>query len=164
MECEICGRKTDRLFEIYVEGTNLRVCSICSKCFTSTRKFGKKEKFSHKLRSYSKEMSHKQEYDAKVVGDVLRKIRMRYRLTQKQLSQILCVRESIIRRIERGELKPDASIVRRVEKQFKVEIQPERDENLDKILSGEVEDSFRTIKQEPLTLGDVVKIRVIKRK
>ncbi len=165
MECEICGRKVDKLFDILVEGTKLKVCSDCSKSFSVTIRPRKVGKSPFKLKNrFKNEVKGEEEYDTEVVSKVLREIRMKYGLTQKQLAQVLCVRESIIRRLERGELKPDPSIVKKIEKQFKIEIQPESEEELERILSGDVEntDSRVTEREEPLTLGDIARIRIIK--
>ena len=145
--CEICGKKTKKLYKISVEGAELLVCEDC-------KKYGN---FIGEVREVKKVVKPKNvevEREKEVVPDydkIIRNIREKLNLTQIDFAKRIGIKESLLKRIEDGKKVPSLDLAKKLEKMFDVH------------LVEEVSYSNKNIKNEEkeLTLGDVV---VLKRK
>ncbi|MFP4116548.1 MAG: multiprotein bridging factor aMBF1 [Candidatus Aenigmatarchaeota archaeon] len=153
MKCEVCGA-SDASKVAEVEGSEMRVCEECSSLGTvkskspsKKRKPKKKSKTPKKFLESSR--SSEEEVLKKNYGKVVRKAREEADLTMEDLAKKLSEKESVIRRVENKELKPDETLSEKLERELDVELFEE--------LDIEVE-NFRS-EDEELTIGDVAELK-----
>ena len=72
-------------------------------------------------------------------------------LKQEELAIKLAERESLIRKIERGEIKPSLKLARKLEDKLGIKL----------VLQKEVKTEFESSKEKPgsLTIGDMIKLK-----
>lgn len=116
MICEICGKETDKLYEIYIEGARLKVCRDCA------IRYGKSTNEGRKIEE------KKEEGD--LVGYVivedfnrrLREYREKNNLKQSDMAKLLGIKESLYKALEEGRVKPDINLAKKIEKNLKIKI------------------------------------------
>lgn len=147
-ECDICGRKTEKEYVVEVEEAQMHVCERCAKGMTpveiidhSASKSGKQD---------AKRVKHvfSGEEGSEIIGDygsIIKAARERAGLTNKELAVKINERESLIARIERNQLMPEARISKKLEKFLGIKLET----------GSKPEESKRSFaKNEPLTLWD----------
>jgi putative transcription factor len=134
MLCELCGKETDRLFTVQIEGTILKVCKDCSK-FGDQAKAGGKEP-ANKLaienrlqnrerRMKTKDVYEQQEETIELIVDYPKRIkdtREALGWKQEELASKMGERLSIITKLERGDMRPDDALIHKVEKTLGIKI------------------------------------------
>ena len=145
--CEICGKKTNKLYRIRVEGAELLVCEDC-------KKYGEVIGEVKEEKKVVKPKKIKPEIEEEVVPDydkIIRKIREKLKLTQEEFAKKVGIKESLLKGIEDGKKIPSLNLAKKLEKMFDIK------------LIEEVSFDNKNVKNEEkeLTLGDVV---VLKRK
>ncbi len=149
MECEICGREIKgRYYTVIVEGSEMRVCARCKeygteKPFTEVKKLTLKKK---------KPKTEPIEFVEELVEDfnvIIRREREKRGWSQAELAKKIQEKESLIRKIENGEITPEPEVVEKLEKLFGIKLR-------EKVPEVKVE-----MKKSSLTptLGDVVVIK-----
>ncbi len=149
MECEICGREIKgRYYTVIVEGSEMRVCARCKeygteKPFTEVKKLTLKKK---------KPKTEPIEFVEELVEDfnvIIRREREKRGWSQAELAKKIQEKESLIRKIENGEITPEPEVVEKLEKLFEIKLR-------EKVPEVKVE-----MKKSSLTptLGDVVVIK-----
>lgn len=168
MLCEMCGKSLE-LYDVYrvrVEGTVLKVCRACSSCGVILsspeilKKRSKKEKHVVKPEatptqksSYSSK-TDSDELELDIVSDFGKRVhhaRERKGMTQHDAAIKLNEKESVLKKIEVGELPPDFKLAKKLERFFGITLIEE--------VSLESSPSTTQTSQETLTLGDLVKIK-----
>lgn len=148
MECFICGKETDKIFRIEVEGNLVEVCEKCKSYgrVVSVESFRKdtKKRTNKNLRIEEEELELIENY-----GEVIRNRREELGLSIQELAKRLRIKESLLSKIEKGEIYPEEKIVEIIEKTLKIKIREEVKDN--KIKSG--------VKEEKLTIADVVELK-----
>ncbi len=172
--CELCGREVidERLLKsIVVEGALLRVCPSCYQKFmkqradkTSTHTPVRSSAKIEKTRSIESRWRKAKiprrilEEEFEIVPDYAKRIReARERLgwSTKVLAEKVREKESIIKRIEAGRLKPSIQLARKLEKILNIKLlEPIVEENIGVSRSDE-EDYF--------TIGDLIRIKTSKK-
>ncbi len=144
--CEICGRKTDHLYKIRVEGAEMLVCKECAKYgeIIGEVKEKKKVKISKPKVSVEKEETVVPDY-----FKIIRKEREKLGMTQEDMAKKLKMKESLYRKIEEGKMEPTLDLAKRIERELNVKLTEEISTEKVKTKANE----------EILTLGDVVTIR-----
>ncbi|MCL4419839.1 multiprotein bridging factor aMBF1 [Patescibacteria group bacterium] len=137
MECEMCGKKSEKLTKVRVDGAILSVCDSCSKFGVPVDKLRssgysnpvKLQPEAVKLpqREYRPPMPRKSKpirkrdnienllvvpEFAKLIHDARSKLEM----TQDDLAAKILERKNVLANIERGSLTPDIRIARKLEK------------------------------------------------
>ncbi|MFB6144204.1 MAG: multiprotein bridging factor aMBF1 [Candidatus Nanohaloarchaea archaeon] len=116
--CELCGKDTDSTKTVKIEGAKLDVCDSCSdmgeEVETNSQKRKKKSKKSTRRRS--------QEVLVNDYGEKLKEAREDETLSIKELSDELNEKESLIKKIENQQLKPDKSLAQKLSKRFNIEL------------------------------------------
>lgn len=147
MNCELCG-KTNAEYKAIVEGTELTVCFNCSIYGKIVRKarpvFKKREE---------QKKQEKPEIVEKVVNDYgqkIRKARTKKEMTQKEFAKKLNIKESLLHKIENSVFKPSIPLARKLEKNLKIQLIEEVEE--EKI-------DIKTEKTERLTIGDLMGLK-----
>lgn len=159
--CEMCSRETQEPTTIKVEGALLRVCSNCvsfgnvvEERKSSTRASSSRKPTSRRGTSKSSSSGSKRNEEDKEVlidnyGEVIKKARMKKKLTQDQLSSRTGVSQAFIRSIENQNMRPTDKVARKIEHELGVK--------LFETLGPELEHQEKSNKKG-LTVGDIVKI------
>lgn len=146
--CELCGTETSNTQKIKLEGTKLKVCDDCSdmgtKVGTGTKKRKKKKK--PKEKSFDAE----EKVLDRNYGVEVKKAREAEGMSQKKLADELNEKVSRISKIEKGELKPDEKLAKKLENLLDIEL----------YVNPEVANHDRTDQPDDrdATLGDVAEI------
>ncbi len=137
MACEMCGRETDELVSIRIEGAVLQVCKSCAKHGVRVKE--KKQKIDET------EIIPVEHY-----GAVIRREREKLGLTQEELARKLNISESHLRNLEHEKVELDMKTGKILEKFFGIKLF----EHL------EVENTPSEKKDiGPITLGDIAKVK-----
>ncbi len=147
-ECEICGKYTEELYTIEVEGAVLQVCKECST----------KGKFIAKVKEEKprKEIIIVNEQPVEELVDdydkIIKEKRREMNLTQEELAKKINEQLSTIKKIENGDLHPTEKQAKKLEKLFNIKL-------YQTIKRQSMEDIETNKKTEPLTLADIVEIK-----
>jgi putative transcription factor len=146
MECEICGKETKKIFIVEIEEAILRACEECSKGGRMLNIISESEKVKKRAPSYQEE-----DYDlVEGYGEIIEKARKKIGLSLEELAKRVGEKESLIRKIERGKIRPSDKLAEKLERILKIE------------LRGKVECRQKENKKQvegKLRIADVVKIK-----
>lgn len=157
MQCELCGKETDKLYLVRIEGTTLRVCESCAK-YGKVLSVVKNPKTLEK--SKSKEVGSKRFRPAREepqyvliddFGRLIKNKRESLGLKQKEFARMLSIKESLLHNIETSSIEPSVELARKLEKVLSLKLLME--------LSSTNVPSRSERKNVALTLGDFVKVR-----
>lgn len=138
-ECEICGKKADRKAKI--DGNLFYVCKSCAE-------LGKEVIRSKKDKGREIELPEKNE---QLIDNYHKKIRERreeLNLTREELGKKLGEKSSVIKRMERNEMKPSLKLLKKIEKYLGISLIEKRS----------LERKVQEKNEEKLTIGDIAKI------
>ena len=147
-QCEICGKYTNELYTIEVEGAVLQVCKECST----------KGKFIAKVREEKpkKEMIITNEQPVEELIDdydkIIKQKRKEKNLTQEQLAKKINEQLITIKKIENGDLHPTEKQAKKFEKLFDIKL-------YQVIKRQSINEIEKQKKPQAITLGDIVKIK-----
>jgi putative transcription factor len=149
MECEICGKKTTKIFITEIEGTVLRLCKECSKSGkilnVVEEKEGKEERKRKEILTYEEDWELVENY-----GRIVREARSKLGLSIEELAKGVGEKESLIRRIEREEIRPSDKVIDKLERFLKVKLKEK--------VKRWIKKNDKQIKAE-LRIADVIKIK-----
>lgn len=128
--CEICGTQIlDHGEKVYVEGNLITVCRTCSK---RGKPLKNQQEIQRKpaMRQKKIEKLDKITFDDSAIlindfSEVIRNSRVANGLTHEQLGLPIKERVSLLRKIERGTLKPDEGLTRKLERFFRINLYTE---------------------------------------
>lgn len=109
-KCQICGKEVDSTTKAKIEGAVMHVCDSCA---DMGEKVEKKSKKKRTRKSSQKTLAN--DY-----GDRVRDARETRELSIKELSGSLNEKESVIKKVEREELKPDKSLAGKLSKELDI--------------------------------------------
>jgi putative transcription factor len=118
--CELCGKDTDSLKKAKIEGATLKVCDSCADMGETVETKSKKRKKKKKSRSRSRKKDT--QTLASDYGDRVKQAREGEKLSISEVSDDLNEKESVIKKIENEELKPDKSLAGKLSKKFGIEL------------------------------------------
>jgi putative transcription factor len=158
MHCEICGKEIRWGYLVEIEGAKLIACPSCAERGRIIRKVYDREMVPRRTRKESKEDA--EEGAEKVLvrdyGKRIREAREAKGITREELAKKLHIKEGYLHKIEEGELTPTDDVAKKLEKTLGIQLYEEVKEDTAE-LPVEPE-------EEPkITLGDVVKIRWVKK-
>ena len=142
MICEICGRKTNKLKKVVVDGAELMVCEACSKYGRELYQ-DKKEKVEKVVK---KVIDVQEEEISEDFHKILREKREKEGLTQEEMAKKLGIKESLYKKLEEGDVKPSLDLAKKIEKILGVKLTK-------KVILFEEEEK----KTFGLTVADVIK-------
>jgi len=121
-ECEICGKSTDDLYEVRVEGATMLVCAKDSKGKEILHHFGAgvKESATHVAPK-----SGGDEGGEEIVenyGEVIRKARDALGLPLKVLAEKISETESSLARVEKQKMPPSDKTRKKIEKELGIKL------------------------------------------
>ncbi len=159
MYCELCGREISWGYLIEIEGAKVVACPDCADRGVIIRKvYSPREDQPRARRQVKREEGEK---EVVLVDDYARRIRFaleEHGMSVEDLAHRLNESPHYIERIVDGDLKPTEKLARRIEKLLGIELFEEIEEE-DELEIPEEDETAGEI-----TLGDVVKIRVVKKK
>ncbi|MDI9646481.1 MAG: multiprotein bridging factor aMBF1 [Archaeoglobales archaeon] len=150
MNCEICGREISKGYKIFVEGTEMTVCASC-KQFGSEKVSTASQNSAKRVVIQKKKPSTRIEFKEELVEnfhEVLRREREKRGWSQEELAKKIQEKESLIKKIENGEIAPEPEVVEKLEKIFGIKLR-------EKVQEVKIEDK----KKISITLGDVVEVK-----
>lgn len=149
MICELCGKRTNRLFTVVIEGAKMQVCEECAR-------FGKEI---HEIKSFPTEVREIQREEEELIEDWREKIKekimeeSRMGKSVEEIAKEWKVKESLLKGILSGNIEIGTDLAKRFEKIIGV--------SLIKKIKVCVKGEKKKKGEEPrITLGDIVKIRV----
>ena len=150
MECEICGREIKgRSYRIIVEGSEMTVCAKCKE-YGVEKPFREVKKLT--LKKKSKPKAEPIVFVEELVenfSQIIRREREKRGWSQAELAKRIQEKESLIRKIENGEITPEPEVVEKLERLFGLKLR-------EKVPEVKVETKKSSLTP---TLGDVVVIR-----
>lgn len=115
--CELCGSSSDSLKKVKIEGTKLKVCDSCAdmgeEVGSSSNKKRKKKKKSRTKRSSDKVLVSN-------YGEKIKEARESEQLSISEVADDLNEKESLLRKLESQDLKPDKPLANKLSKKFGV--------------------------------------------
>ena len=144
-DCEICGRKTDTLYIIDVEGAELTSCAKCSAGKDIVDTISPDDEKGGARRPAQRSSSAPEEEMVEGYGYMIRKARENMGLPITVLAERINEKESTLNRVEHGKMLPTASLTKKLEKHLGIKLtmvpEPEK-----RIGTGS--------RPGPITLGD----------
>jgi putative transcription factor len=162
--CELCGKLTDKLYKVIIEGSEMNVCKECAK-FGKTPKtysrFGKKIVGSGAISTTKPKQTkrpikrRRDIFDTLPMlredyGDIIREAREKRGLSIEELAKKLKMKASTLQKFERYELEPNEKEIKILERELKISLTESAGEESSYYGDGD-EDGF--------TLGDFIKIK-----
>lgn len=142
-DCEICGKHTETLYVIDVEGAQLSVCAGCSRGKNVIDELGTQEK----VRGSRVVGMKPKEADEELVdgyGMRIRKAREAMKIDIKVLGEMINEKHSTLLRVEEEKMPPNLSLTAKLEKALAIKLMEKPEE----VEGGETSGSA------PITLGD----------
>ena len=149
MYCSICGKKVDEIYMAEVEGAKLELCSLCAKYGKGIRKVEQPV-----IRKKKKIARAEPEAIYDLVSDYASKIRqtrISEGLNPKDFAHRINEKESVMKKIEVGKLKPSLRLAEKIERAFGVKLIEEQ--------SKDVGGGPGRYQETPATFGDIVKMK-----
>lgn len=157
IKCEVCGADNASKKAV-IDGAEMKVCENCVSLGTEKQDLSKKKRNRRKNRSKSKTYSTSRSKEKKIkvlkdnYGNIVKKSREAEGLKIEELASELAVKESVLRKIETGKLKPRKDLRKKLEKKFEIELQEEVSTDTDDVKDNSSD-------KDSLTIGDVAEIK-----
>ena len=157
--CEVCGRQTQMLRVVLIEGSELNACPDCAK-FGVERSPKPKRMTSapvHVSEALEKREKRSQTIDVFQQGPEelapdfpqrIRKARERLNWTPEELGKKLNEKKSVILKLEAGQMRPDDALIRKVERTLGIKLKERPTQSA----------APRAASPRGLTLGDLIKL------
>jgi putative transcription factor len=148
MECEICGEKAKRIFVVEIEGVRVRACEKCSKSgniLTIIEEKNEERKEKKLYRETTDEYLLVENY-----GKIISEARKKAGLSIREIAEKIGEKESLVKKIEKEEIRPSEELVNKLERILKVNLR-------EKI--KEERESRKKETGKKLRIADVVVIR-----
>ena len=158
MICELCGRDVPHLKKVIIEGVVLNVCDECAKFGTEIKgnkipkdvKYLPPEIIRERIEKKRRRRDRGLEEEEVLADDYpqrIRKAREKMNLTQDELAKKILEKKTVISKIERGEMKPDEKLIKKLEKVLNIKLK----EKVSNVYMREDK------KVRGMTLGDLIK-------
>ena len=151
MECDICGKETNIIYVVEVEGAVMNVCAECSK----GKKVIDKIDLSRQEKKVAKAKEEK-EKESEIIehyGEAIRKAREKLGLPLNVLAERINEKASTLLRIEEEKTLPTDKVVKKLEKELGVKLLEEKKE----------EPTVHIKPDEPITLWDAAEKKEAKK-
>ena len=152
MQCDVCGREAV-LVEAIVEGSLLNVCRNCAN-FGNVVRLPSKELVERQISSAGG-MDEEVNIIANDYSQKIKKARESMKLTQADLAGFIAEKESVIHKIESGQLEPTIPLAKKLEQYLRIKlITMNKGEKIEKEKNRDINFSDKGI-----TIGDMLKIK-----
>ncbi len=146
-QCEICG-KTSKLVDTIIEGSMLSVCSSCTS-FGNTVIIPERKEESAITKPKKLTLMKEEEFVKKSYPHLIKEARERLGLKQKELAQEIAEKESVIHKLESGELEPSFLLAKKLENFLKIKLIEKHEEPKSQI----------NLSDKSLTIGDLIRFK-----
>ena len=116
--CQLCGKDSDDLTKAKVEGAVLKVCDSCSDMGQTVEQ--KKQKTKKKTKKKKTYRPKDTEILANDYGERIKDARESEKLSIQELADQLNEKASLIKKIEREDLKPEKSLANKLSSELDV--------------------------------------------
>jgi putative transcription factor len=145
--CQLCGEDSENLKKTKIEGAVMKVCSSCSDMGDVIEQKKKKKTKKKSSKTYRPKDTEKLTSN---YGEKLKEAREDRKLSIKELADSLNEKASLIKKVEREDLKPEKSLANKLSKELDVTL----------YVNPEVYDtSVESTDDGKATLGDVAKVK-----
>jgi putative transcription factor len=162
LNCDICGREiTGQAFRVTVEGAKMMVCGNCQQLGKPYREDPKPPRMisaprmniqprpaPRRVAELPKEMNELEV--AEDFPELVRKHRMKLKLSQEDLANRVKERLSVIQKIETGKMAPNSRLCRALEHELKIKLLIPR---------KELTDVPKSAAPTEVTLGDIIRVK-----
>jgi len=143
-DCEICGKNTETLYVIDVEGAQLSVCAGCSRGKNVIDEIGTQEKVRGGRVVGKRQPVEEEEELVEGYGLRIRKARESMGIDIKVLGEMINEKHSTLLRVEEERMPPNMDLTAKLEKALGIKL----NEKPEQVEGGKVPSSG------PITLGD----------
>ncbi len=166
MRCEVCGRKIhENPNKVIIEGAKLTVCHECAKHGQGTWEEAPKPKILPQkqgatavpiqgpIQIRKKVIQARVDTSEEIVEDyseIIRQAREKLGLSTEDLGKKISERETVLRKIETGKLKPNNLLVSKLEHTLKIKL-------LVPVAEEKIPENIPKASNRELTLGDLIK-------
>jgi len=145
--CQLCGEDSDNLKKTKIEGAVMKVCSSCSEMGDVIEQKKKKKTKKKSSKTYRPKDTEKLTSN---YGEKLKEAREDRKLSINELADSLNEKASLIKKVEREDLKPEKSLANKLSKELDVTL----------YVNPEVYDtSVESTDDGKATLGDVAEVK-----
>jgi len=119
--CEMCGKETEDLVNAVVEGTILKVCKDCASYGNVVELKPKQtEEEIHKPQEI--EVTEPEFLIIENYAEKIKKARERRSLKQEDLAKAIAEKESVIQRLETGQISPNLTLAKKLEQFLQIKL------------------------------------------
>ncbi len=145
--CQLCGEDSDKLKKTKIEGAVMKVCSSCTDMGDVIEQKEKKTKKKRKTTTYRPKDT---EVLANKYGEKIKEAREDRKLSIKELADSLNEKASLIKKVEREDLKPEKALANKLSKELDITL----------YVNPEVSDHrIESTSDKKATLGDVANVK-----
>lgn len=145
IECTICGKKVPRLFKAEIEGT---ILEVCEECLSFGEKIIEPEVLTRVRKVKRKPLVEEETVFVDNYGKLIVAAREKMNLTREEFAKKINERESVIRRVEAEQMRPNDALTKKIERFLGIKLTKTYEKRrIDK-----------KAQRGKLTLGDVVEI------
>ena len=144
-DCEICGRSSDVLYVVDLEGARMSVCERCSRGKSIVSKIGSEQEAP--TRTFAREEEPEEEV-VEGYGEKIRKAREALGIPMKVLAERINEKESNLIRVENERTLPTEKLVLKLERELNIKL-------ITKQKPSPGNGKIKKGRNEPLTLGDI---------
>lgn len=146
-ECEVCGRKSDELYQVSIEGAQMIVCASCAHGKEILQEFSNKEEPEQRV---FKKGPREELQIVDNFGSIIKRAREALGLPHKVLAERINEKESTLVRVEKGEHLPDDRLAKKLERELDIRL----------IVKESAERKhYSSSKQDQVTFGDSVIVK-----
>ena len=161
MICELCGKEVTFCKKVTIEGVQLEVCSECAKFGIESKKAPEKKAGPTPVITQRLEIREKRSRPKDVIESVgkeelvedfaarIRNARSSKGMTQKDLAMKINERQTVLSKIETGQMRPDDKVIRKLEKELEVKLR-------EKVVDTQIAKGMST---SALTLADLIRMQ-----
>lgn len=148
-ECICCGKEFPELIPTKIEGAVIDVCDRCAKYGTKVEASRPSTYMERKMARINELEKHEMVLSSDY-GRLIVTVRESKGLTRDDLAEKINEKESVVKRIEDQELKPDEALIKKIEDFLDIRLRESY---------GDIVLQKRERKKIDMTVGDVVEVR-----
>ena len=153
MQCELCGKDTEKIVRVSIEGVEMEVCTSCSAHGKKIIRPRVQKVVVSRKDARSQQQEETMEEVVSNYASILKSAISKKDIKLEYLAKRLGLKESQLRHYEQGKMKPNISDARNLERFFGIKI----------VENVKVKRNLSELSQENskrgLTIGDMIKVR-----
>lgn len=158
----MCGQKAPSTRKVRIEGTVMSVCARCSKFGDEVKKKTEEKKtppiVANRIQMRERKKTYRDVFESQGMSEVLvedfsiriTRARNSKNMTQKELAARINEKLSVINSLEKGVLRPDDKLIKKLEKELGISLKEQ---------IGEVKSPEKRAYSQGVTLGDLIQLK-----